>query len=55
MRSTLHDEQKKIIGHKIDIRFVVNCVDGGEEDIDVGSLEAANDLPSEKKYDAANS
>lgn len=53
MKSVLYNIQKKIIGHKIDIRFVVN--DSGEEDIDVGALEAANKLPSEKKkiYDAA--
>ncbi|GAA5800652.1 hypothetical protein HPULCUR_006088 [Helicostylum pulchrum] len=38
--------------YKIDVRCVINSP--GEDDIDVGALEAANELPSEKKkYDAA--
>jgi hypothetical protein len=54
MRSRLYSNQKKVFGHKIDLRFVINSPDA--DDIDVGAIEAANELPSKKKkrYDAAN-
>jgi hypothetical protein len=53
MRSILYNKEKKVVGHKIDLRFVVNSY--GASDIDVGAIETANELPSEskKKHDAA--
>ncbi|KAI8334537.1 hypothetical protein EDC96DRAFT_583132 [Choanephora cucurbitarum] len=53
MKSIMYSNQDKVIGHRIDLRFVANSSDGN--DIDVGAFEAANALPSEKKkaYDAA--
>jgi hypothetical protein len=55
MKSILYNNQKKIIGYKIDIRFFVNDSSSDKDDVDVGALEAANELSSENKkiYDAA--
>jgi hypothetical protein len=51
MRKMLYNEEKKVMGLKIDLRFVVN--NKGVK-FDVGALEAANKLPSKQKiqYDA---
>lgn len=46
MKEIQYDESKNVKGMKIDLRFVVTI---GEEDKDLGCLEAANELPSNIK------